>query len=175
MPVEANWRFGGTYSVSSELKNKRSVKPVWSRYKVEFHTIILQTWRWKRHVHPKRRSTISGLPEERSLKNIISSRSFIQKWNLFPHVKGRNRLQVFWKRVKVKLFLCLITWALSHEDVWGCGVVAPSFLTSALDGSEWSTLFPCRFTPGESAPATFWIEGRVGLRISLDAVKKREI
>jgi hypothetical protein len=30
----------------------------------------------------------------------------------------------------------------SHEDVWGRGGIATSFLTIALDGVEWSDLRP---------------------------------
>jgi hypothetical protein len=35
---------------------------------------------------------------------------------------------------------------------WGSGGIAPSFLISALDGSEWSATGPTRFTVGEGAP-----------------------
>jgi hypothetical protein len=38
------------------------------------------------------------------------------------------------------------------------------FLTSALDGSEWSASCPCRSTSGDRAPGTHWIGGWVGLR-----------
>jgi hypothetical protein len=41
------------------------------------------------------------------------------------------------KGMKVKLFLCLIKQAPSHENVLGSGVIDPPFLTLALDGSEW--------------------------------------
>jgi hypothetical protein len=50
-----------------------------------------------------------------------------------------------------------------------------AFLTSALDGGEWSTSRPDRFTPGERAPGTHWIGGWVGSRAVLDAVVKRKI
>jgi hypothetical protein len=40
-----------------------------------------------------------------------------------------------------------------------------SFLTSALDGGEWTPL--PRFTPGKD-PGTHWIGGLVGLRAGLD-------
>jgi hypothetical protein len=40
---------------------------------------------------------------------------------------------------EAKLSLCLINYALRHEDIKGNGVAAPQFLTLALDGSEWST------------------------------------
>jgi hypothetical protein len=47
----------------------------------------------------------------------------------------------------VKLSLYFIKYALYHEDVWGSGDVAPSFLTSALDGCEWPVSRLRRFTP----------------------------
>jgi hypothetical protein len=51
--------------------------------------------------------------------------------------------------------------------------MAPPFLTSALDGGEWSASRPCCFTPGERAPGTHWIGGWVGPRAGLDSMKKR--
>jgi hypothetical protein len=57
----------------------------------------------------------------------------------------------------------------------GSGGVAPPFLTSALDGGEWSASRPARFTPGERAPGTHWITDWVGPRAGLDTAKKREI
>jgi len=45
-----------------------------------------------------------------------------------------------------------------------------AFLTSALDGGEWSASRASRFTPG-----THWIGGWVGPRGVLDAVVKRKI
>jgi hypothetical protein len=41
----------------------------------------------------------------------------------------------------------------------GVGVYIHIFLTSALVGGEWSATRPGRFTPGERAPGTHWIEG----------------
>jgi hypothetical protein len=38
-------------------------------------------------------------------------------------------------------------------------IIAPSFLTSALEGDEWSAFRPGRFTPGEIAPGIHWIGG----------------
>jgi hypothetical protein len=74
---------------------------------------------------------------------------------------------------EAKLSLCLI----KHHGMktYGGGGVAPPFLTSALDGSEWSASRPCRFTPGERAPGTHWIGCWVGLSPGLDAVEKRKI
>jgi hypothetical protein len=37
------------------------------------------------------------------------------------------------------------------------GGITSSFLTSALDGGEWSASRPCRFTPGERTTGTHWI------------------
>jgi hypothetical protein len=51
----------------------------------------------------------------------------------------------------------------------GVEVLIHVFLTSALDGGEWSASRPCRFTPG-----SHWIIGWVGLRVGLDAVEKRK-
>jgi hypothetical protein len=40
--------------------------------------------------------------------------------------------------------------------------MAPLFLTSALDGGEWSSSRSGRFTSGERAPGTHSIEGWLG-------------
>jgi hypothetical protein len=61
-----------------------------------------------------------------------------------------------------------------HEDVWESGGVAPPFLTSSLDGGEWS-IRPCRSTPEERASGTHWIGGLVGLTACLDALEWRKI
>jgi hypothetical protein len=49
------------------------------------------------------------------------------------------------------------------------------YLTSAIDGGEWSASRPGRFTPKERAPGTHWIGGWVGPRAVLDVVVKRKI
>jgi hypothetical protein len=46
-------------------------------------------------------------------------------------------------------------------------------LTSALDGGEWSSSHPGRFTPGERDPGIRWIGGWVDPRAGLNAVVKR--
>jgi hypothetical protein len=48
-------------------------------------------------------------------------------------------------------------------------------LSSALDGGEWSTSCPGRFTPRERAPGIHWIGGWVGPGVGLDAVGKGKI
>jgi hypothetical protein len=52
-------------------------------------------------------------------------------------------------------------------DVW-----IHIFLTSELDGAEWSASRLCRFTPGERAPDTHWIGGWVDASAGLDDMEK---
>jgi hypothetical protein len=56
----------------------------------------------------------------------------------------------------------------------GSGGIAPPFLTSALDGREWSASRPCLFTPGERAPGTHLIISWVCLRARLDVIKREQ-
>jgi hypothetical protein len=53
--------------------------------------------------------------------------------------------------------------------------MAPPFLTSAIDGGEWSTSRPSRFPPRERAPGTHWTGGWVGPRAGPDAVEYGQI
>jgi hypothetical protein len=46
------------------------------------------------------------------------------------------------------------------------------FLISAVVGVEWSASRPGRFTPGERAPGTQWIEGWVGPRTGPNDAEK---
>jgi hypothetical protein len=75
-------------------------------------------------------------------------------------------------KVKVKLPLCLIDLALCHEDIWGSGGIALPFLTSVLDGGEWSASCLGRFTPGEIAAHTHWIG--VWVRLQSRSGRRRE-
>jgi hypothetical protein len=61
------------------------------------------------------------------------------------------------------------------KTYWGVDVQLHAFLTSAIDGGEWSVSHPCPFTPRERAPGTHWIGGWVGSRAGLDAVVTRKI
>jgi hypothetical protein len=66
-------------------------------------------------------------------------------------------------------------WA-RHEDVLGnMRYSSTHFLTSALDGGEWSASRTGRLTPRERAPGTHSIGGWVGPRAVLNAVVKRYI
>jgi hypothetical protein len=61
----------------------------------------------------------------------------------------------------------------------GSGGIAPSLLTSAIDGGEWSAPLSYRFTPppppGDKALSTHCIGGWVDPRVGLDANEKRKI
>jgi hypothetical protein len=64
---------------------------------------------------------------------------------------------------------------LSVKAFRGVGVELHAFLTSALDGSEWSASCPGGFTPGKGSPGIHFIEGWVGPRAGLDtAMAKRK-
>jgi hypothetical protein len=43
--------------------------------------------------------------------------------------------------------------------MWESGGIAPPFMTSVLDGGEWSASLPGRFTPEEITPGTSWKRG----------------
>jgi hypothetical protein len=58
---------------------------------------------------------------------------------------------------------------------WGVEVQLHAFLSSVLDGGEFSASHTGRFTPRERAPGTHWIEGWVGPRAGLNTVVKRKI
>jgi hypothetical protein len=82
----------------------------------------------------------------------------------------RNSLYRIACLIKVKLPLCF-NWASRHEGVLGeWRYSSTPYLTSALDGGEWSASRPGHLTPRERAPGTYWIEGWAGPRASLDAV-----
>jgi hypothetical protein len=53
--------------------------------------------------------------------------------------------------------------------------MAPSLLTSVLDGGEWLDSLPCRFISGERGPGPHWMRSWLGLRPGLDAVENRKI
>jgi hypothetical protein len=57
----------------------------------------------------------------------------------------------------------------------GGGGKAPPFLTSALDGGEWSVSRRGRFTSRERVPGTHWRGGWMGPRAGLYVVEKRKI
>jgi hypothetical protein len=112
----------------------------------------------------------------------VGRTDYCAKWREQTVKRWRQEGEPLWVRLKhksvvkkSKVVLALNYYAPRHEDVWGTGGIAPSFLTSALDGGEWSASNPGRFTPGERAPGTYCIEGWVGSGAGLDIVKKRKI
>jgi hypothetical protein len=62
-----------------------------------------------------------------------------------------NLLTSTWKLVK--LSLCL-TEHNAMKAYWGVEVYLHAFLTSALDGGEWSAKRPGHFTPMQRVPGT---------------------
>jgi hypothetical protein len=56
----------------------------------------------------------------------------------------------------------------------GVDVQIRIFLTSALSGGEWSASSPGRFTTGERAAGTHWIEGCVRPKAGLEDLEKRK-
>jgi hypothetical protein len=54
----------------------------------------------------------------------------------------------------LNLSLCLINYALGHEDIWESGGTAPSSLTLEVDGNEWSASRLCRFIHGKKSTVT---------------------
>jgi hypothetical protein len=70
-----------------------------------------------------------------------------------------------------KLPICLINYTPCHEHVYAIGGIAPSFLTSTLDGGK-HVLETCHFSPDERAPSTHWASGCMGSRVALDAKEK---
>jgi len=56
---------------------------------------------------------------------------------------------------------------------WGVVVQLHTFLTSALDGGEWSVKCSGTFTLMERAPGIHWLEGWVGPTAALDTMARR--
>jgi hypothetical protein len=54
----------------------------------------------------------------------------------------------------------------------GSGGITSSFLSSALDGREWSASRSCRFIPGKTAVGTLRVGGWVDPRASPDFAEK---
>jgi len=58
------------------------------------------------------------------------------------------------------------------ETYGGVEVWLHAFLTSALDGGEWSASLPGRFAPREGAPNARWVGGWVGTGGGMDALAR---
>jgi hypothetical protein len=57
----------------------------------------------------------------------------------------------------------------------GVDVYIHVYLTSALDGAEWSDSRPGHFTSDERAPVAHFVRGWVGPRAGVDAFAKRNV
>jgi hypothetical protein len=55
---------------------------------------------------------------------------------------------------------------------WGVDIYTHVFLISALVRGEWSASHPCHFTPKETAPGTYWMEGWMDSRAGQDEMEK---
>jgi hypothetical protein len=75
-------------------------------------------------------------------------------------VGNNNNVQAILGKVKVKLFLCLTTYALSREDVWGSGCIDPRFLDLGTSWRRVITSRPDRYTSGERDTGTHWVGPR---------------
>jgi hypothetical protein len=65
----------------------------------------------------------------------------------------------------------VFNYVIKHNAVKAYGGIAPTFLTTALDGGEWSASRPDCFISRERAPGTHWVGGLVGPRAGLGAVE----
>jgi hypothetical protein len=77
------------------------------------------------------------------------------------------------ERRTVKLSPCLPKYHSAMKMYWGVEVWLHIFLTSALDGGDWSASLSGRFTSRERATGSHWIGGWVGPRAGSDAMVKR--
>jgi hypothetical protein len=107
----------------------------------------------------------SSLPSSAELKSAWSYTStppyVSTAWCL---IKGRDNF----KRGKTQTTL-VPNQASHHKYVWESGGTAPTFLTSSLDGSEWSASRPCSFIPRDRGCGTHYIRDWVGPTANLFA------
>jgi hypothetical protein len=98
----------------------------------EFFSRIL-LWSWRKFVCRMSFQFIPGILGGVGFDPLYANMN-IKVWflnrSLFVHLR--------WTVTKTNIKKKLSTWALYHEDMWGSGGIASPFLTSALDGGEWS-------------------------------------
>jgi hypothetical protein len=101
-------------------------------------------------------------------------------WQFDDDNQGCSRARVV-QAAPRRVFECLcVAPALISKAVIGTswrrmGKWIHAFLTSGLAGGKWSASRPGRFTNGERAAGTRWIEGLVGPRSGLVEAEKRKI
>jgi hypothetical protein len=97
---------------------------------------------------------------------------FRAPWNIFrrPRTRRLSREIVLQKNIKY-LYVIHTVWIYFEgkenfplENIEALG----SFLTSALDGGEWSASRPGRSLPREMIPSTYWTGGWVDVRVGLN-------
>jgi hypothetical protein len=76
------------------------------------------------------------------------------------------------RQENVKLSSRLISYAPRHEDEWGSGGIAPSFLASALVAGERSASRQCRFNSWRGSSVTHQMRGWEGPRACLDGMER---
>jgi hypothetical protein len=92
--------------------------------------------------------------------------------NLHYYVQKQVQLLSFLSMNKCTVFVIGKVKHYAMKTYGGVDVYTHVFLTLALVGGEWSASHPRRFTPGERAPATYWIGGWVDPRAGLDNMEK---
>jgi hypothetical protein len=102
---------------------------------------------------------------------IVTPLNVFMAWSLMNHKNNKQinrspfitslRFSILSKILtsgKSKVALCSINQAPRNEDRCGSGGIAPSFLTSALDGDQLSASCNGRFTTREASPGTHWMK-----------------
>jgi hypothetical protein len=89
-PLKVNRRFGGTY----HLNIHSSVCHLLSRW--FFPRLVLWSWRWRRHVPPKRRLTVNGLQGVISHKIVLFITTAVRPSNPTLVLSWRQQQLVSW-------------------------------------------------------------------------------
>jgi hypothetical protein len=90
------------------------------------------------------------------------------------HVQRRFNYRVS-KDWEVTVKMCALNYYNHHDmKTIATGGIAPTLLTSTLDGGKWSASFPCRFTPGKDGRGAHWIRGWTDRRAVLGAMEKKK-
>jgi hypothetical protein len=157
------------------------IRPLSSKHKIFAHMMSLSNLSSKVvGCRPNTRSLIFArdlelfsTPHSRTTPNILANgfKSYVsQSHEALVIIHGTVGVY----RVKVKSCPCLVNHHVM-KPYWVVEVYLHAFLTSALDGGEWSASLPGRFTPGERTLSTHRIGGWMGPRTGLDPVVKRKI
>jgi hypothetical protein len=128
----------------------------------ETYCLHLQGWIWWQYVSPKRWNQPTSQHGVTNQNKIVCC-CWTTSCRLFPFQQ--------YQYITVKAVPLH-----AMEALGGRRYSSYSFLTSALDGGEWSASRPGRvLPPGKRTPGTHWIGGWVGPRAGLDAGARRKI